>query len=188
MYYKIKVKDHVRLPPTMYSGDIRESIVKSIKKIYSGFISKELGIVIDVSSVDDIKDGIIIPEDGATYYETEFTLLTFQPELQEILIGKIKDITDFGAFITMGPFEGMIHISQTINDFVSFSKDKQLLGKETNRSLKINDECNGKIIAVSYKDINNPKIGITMRQEGLGKKEWIFDDLNNPKKTKKKKV
>jgi DNA-directed RNA polymerase subunit E' len=186
MYYKIKVLDHVRLPPTLYGGNTKEAITKAIKKIYSGFISKELGIVIDVTSVDDIKDGIIIPEDGATYYETEFTLLTFQPELQEIVVGKIKDITDFGAFLSLGPIEGMIHISQAINDFVSFSKDKQLLGKDTHRSLKVNDDCNGKIIAVSYKDVNNPKIGITMRQEGLGKKEWIIEDLTNPKKTKKK--
>jgi DNA-directed RNA polymerase subunit E' len=186
MYYKIKVKDHVRLPPTLYGEDIVESITKAIKNIYSGFISKTMGIVIDVTCVDSVKDGIIIPEDGATYFETEFTLLTFQPELQEIITGKIKDITDFGAFLSLGPMEGMIHIGQTINDYVSFSKDKQLQGKETNRSLKINDECNGKIIAVSYKDVNNPKIGITMRQEGLGKADWIQEDLNNPKKAKKK--
>jgi DNA replication protein DnaC len=44
----------------------------------------------------------------------------------------------------------------------------------------------GKIIAVSYKDVNNPKIAITMRQEGLGKKEWIVEDLSGVKKAKKK--
>ena len=186
MYYKIKVKDHVRLPPILYGKNTGESITKAIKDIYSGFISKTMGIVIDVIKVDDIKDGIIIPEDGATYYETEFTLLTFQPELQEIITGKIKDITDFGAFLSMGPIEGMVHIGQAINDYVSFSKDKQLQGKESHRSLRVTDECNGKIIAVSYKDINNPKIGLTMRQEGLGKKDWIEEDLNKTKKTKKK--
>jgi DNA-directed RNA polymerase subunit E' len=185
MFYNVKVKDHVRLPPTLYGDDTKNSIVKEIKNSYSGFISKEFGFVIDVCAVDDIKDGIIVPEDGATYYETEFTLLTFLPELQEVLRGRIKDITDFGAFLSMGPVEGMIHISQTMNDFVSFSKDQQLLGKESNRTLKINDECQGKIIAISYKDIHNPKIGLTMRQEGLGKKEWIDEDLNQTKKSKK---
>jgi len=186
MYYKVKVTDHVRLPPTEYSTSTEEAIVGVIKKDYSGLISKDFGLVIDVAGVDSIQDGIIIPEDGATYYETNFTLLTFQPELQEIILGKIKDITDFGAFLSMGPIEGMIHISQAINDFVSFSKEKQLQGKETKRSLKVGDDCLGKVIAVSYKDINNPKIGLTMRQEGLGKKEWIIDDLTNAKKTKKK--
>ncbi len=184
MYYKVKVKDHIRLSPKLYGEKTKDAIIKEVKTSYSGYISRDFGIVIDVCGVDDVKDGIIIPEDGATYYKTEFSLLTFKPELQELAIGKIKDITDFGAFLGLGPIEGMIHISQTMNDFVSFSKDKQLQGKETHRSLRVNDECVGKIIAVSYKDINNPKIGITMRQEGLGKKDWIIEDLTNPKKAK----
>ena len=45
-------------------------------------------------------------------------------------LGKIRDIAEFGAFINLGPIEGMIHVSQTMDDFVSFSKDKTLAGKE----------------------------------------------------------
>ena len=56
-------------------------------------------------------------------------------------MGKIKDIADFGAFINIGPIEGMIHISQTMDDFVSFSKDKTLAGKESKKVLKVNDLC-----------------------------------------------
>ena len=41
--------------------------------------------------------------------------------------------------------------------------------------------CKARIIAVSYKDVANPKIGLTMRQEQLGKLEWIEE--NNSKKT-----
>ncbi|MDX1561470.1 MAG: ATP-binding cassette domain-containing protein, partial [Gammaproteobacteria bacterium] len=37
---------------------------------------------------------------GAPYYASSFTLIVFEPEMQEILPGKIKDIADFGAFIT----------------------------------------------------------------------------------------
>ena len=66
----------------------------------------------------------------------------------------------------------MIHISQTMDDFVSFSKSNTLTGKESKRSLKIGDSCKARIIAVSYKDLSNPKIGLTMRQPGLGKDDW----------------
>src|SRR3989344_8020735 len=106
-----------------------------VKKEFDGYISDELGIVIDVDKVDTIGEGVIIPGDGASYYETTFTLLVFKPELQEVLHGRIKDIADFGAFMTIGPIEGMIHISQTMDDYVSFSKDKTLAGKETKKSL-----------------------------------------------------
>ena len=30
-----------------------------------------------------------------------------------------------------------------------------------------------RLIAVSFKDVSNPKLGLTMRQEFLGKLEWI---------------
>ncbi|MBN1156246.1 DNA-directed RNA polymerase, partial [Candidatus Woesearchaeota archaeon] len=142
-----------------------------------GFISKDLGIVVGVSKVSSIQDGIIIPGDGASYYATEFELLTFKPELQEIVLGRIKDIADFGAFINLGPIDGMIHVSQAMDDFVSFSKDKVLLGKETKRSIKVNDLCRARIIATSFKDLTNPKLGLTMRQKGLGKLEWMEEEL-----------
>ena len=91
-------------------------------------------------------------------------------------MGKITDITNFGAFLNIGPVDGMIHVSQTMDDFISFSKTKVLTGKETKQNLKVGDKCRARIIAVSYKDLANPKIGLTMRQPGLGKLEWIDED------------
>lgn len=177
MYYRITVKDHIRVPPAQFGDDLTAAITAQIKQKYDGFISKQLGVVVGVEGVNEVGQGIVIPGDGASYYQTTFTLLSFRPELQEVITGQIKDIADFGAFITLGPIEGMIHISQTMNDFVSFTKEKTLQGKESNRSLKIGDICNARIIAVSYKDVTNPKIGLTMRQEGLGKIDWIAEDL-----------
>ena len=181
MFYKTIVKDHVRVPPKLFGKDVETALLEQIKTEYSGYISKDMGVVIDVSSIENFNEGVIIPGDGAAYYETTFTLLTFKPELQEVIPGQIKDMADFGAFITMGPIEGMIHISQTMDDFVSFSKDKVLLGKESKKSLKVGDKCRARIIAISYKDVTNPKFGLTMRQKGLGRLDWIPDDLN-PKK------
>ena len=183
MFYKIKLSDHVRVPPNMFGMDINDAIVKRLKKKYEGFISKDIGMVIDIASVGEVKEGIIIPGDGASYYDTIFEVLSFKPELQELLLGRIRDIADFGAFISLGPIEGMIHISQSMDDFVSFSKDKVLLGKDTKRSLKNGDLCRSRIIAVSYKDITNPKLGLTMRQPRLGKLEWL--DEQPEKKGKK---
>lgn len=183
MFYKVIVKDHIRVPPKIIELGREESVIKMIKKKYEGFISQDLGIVIDVSKINEIGEGVIIPGDGAPYYDTTFELLTFKPELQEVVLGKIRDIADFGAFISVGPIEGMIHVSQTMDDFVSFSKDKVLVGKETKRSLKVNDLCRARIIAVSFKDITNPKLGLTMRQPYLGKLEWIQEQQT--KKVKK---
>jgi len=148
-----------------------------VRKKYEGFISKDYGIIIDVVDVKKIGDGIVISGDGASYFDATFELFTFRPEMHELVLGSIRDIADFGAFINLGPIEGMIHVSQTMDDFVSFSKDKVLLGKETKRTLKVNDKCKAKLIAVSYKDLSNPKLGLTMRQPFVGKYDWIEEDV-----------
>ena len=185
MFYKIELRDHIRVPPDLFNLDVNEAVIKGIKRRYDGFISKDLGIVIDISDVKDIGEGIIIPGDGASYYDATFELLTFKPELQEVVLGKIRDIVDFGAFINLGPIEGMMHISQTMDDFVSFSKDKTLAGKETKKVLKVGDSCRARIIAVSFKDAMNPKLGLTMRQQGLGRLDWIKEEEEEKPKEKK---
>jgi len=185
MYYKIELKDHIRVPPNQFDLGVEEAVIKRLKKKYDGHISNDLGIVIDVSGVKEIGEGVIIPGDGSSYYNTTFEVLTFKPEMQEVVLGRIKDIVDFGAFITLGPIDGMIHVSQTMDDFVSFSKEKTLTGKEKKKILKINDVCRARIIAVSFKDPLNPKLGLTMRQQGLGKLDWIEEEKEEVKEVKK---
>ncbi len=187
MYYKTKVQDYVRVPPSSFGDEQKLAIIKELKKKYSGYISPELGFVIDVSGVEEVGQGLILAGDGSTHYQVTFSMITFKPEMQEIVYGKITNVADFGAFINIGPVEGMIHISQTMNDFVSFSKDGVLLGKNTKRSLKVGDVCRARIIAVSYKDVSNPKIGLTMRQTGLGKEDWIDEPEEKKEKESKEK-
>ena len=187
MFYKVKVKDHIRVPPKAFNLSKKEAVPQNIKVSYDNFVSKELGLVVNVIDVGEVKEGVIVPGDGAAYYEAEFELLAFRPELNELVYGTVRDITDFGAFIDMGGAEGMVHISQSMDDYVSFSKEKVLQGKKTGQTLKVGDKCKARIIAVSYKDLHNPKIGLTMRQEGLGKMEWLEQPAVVTKETKETK-
>lgn len=181
MFYLIEIEDHVRVEPKLFGLPTIEAVEKQLKEMYKDYYDKELGKVIVVVDVLEVKEGIIIPGDGAVYYKSKFKLLVWKPELQELVYGIISEITNFGAFINMGIMRGMIHISQTMEDFVSFSKANSLLGKSNKRSLKQGDLCLARIVAISHKG-DEPKIGLTMRQPGLGKLEWIKED-----KTKKEK-
>ncbi len=190
MFYKTTVQDYVRVPPNLFGENTETAVLKVVKEKYEGFISQDIGVVIDVSAVKEIGEGVIIPGDGASFYETTFELITFKPEMHEVLNGTVKDIADFGAFMNLGPIEGMVHVSQTMDDFVTFSKEKVLSGRDSKRTLKIGDLCRARVVAVSFKDITNPKLGLTMRQQGLGKLEWIEEDKAKksapPKETKEK--
>jgi len=184
MFYLVNVEDFIRVEPKLFGLPTKEAVEQQLKKSYSEHFDKELGIVVAVAGVDSIEEGIIIPGDGAAYYKSNFQLVVWKPEMQELIYGTIEEITNFGAFINMGATQGMIHISQTMDDFVSFSKTNTLVGKASKRSLKKGDNCLARIVAISFK-LGEPKIGLTMRQPGLGRVEWIEEDKIKSKKATK---
>ena len=175
MFYEVLVTDHVRVEPNKFGLDTDEAVRVQLEESYSGFQDKDIGTVVAVLDVTDVKEGVIIPGDGAAYYESTFKLIVFRPELQELVYGTIEEITNFGAFMDMGVIRGMIHISQTMDDFVSFSDTGILTGKDGKKSLVQGDKCIARIVAISYKG-EEPKIGLTMRQPGLGKLDWVKAD------------
>lgn len=184
MFYLIDVEDHVRVEPRHFGLPTKEAVEKQLNESFVNRISKELGFVISVIGVTGVGDGIIIPGDGATYYKSHFTVLSWRPELHELMYGTIEEITNFGAFISLGPTRGMIHISQTMDDYVSLSKTGTLSGKVSKRSLAVGDNCIARTVAISYK-MGEPKIGLTMRQPGLGKVEWIEEKRRKEEKAQK---
>jgi DNA-directed RNA polymerase subunit E' len=175
MFYLTEVEDYVRVAPKLFGLPTGEAVEKQLKETYADYYDKELGKVVSVIEILEVGEGVIIPGDGAAYYNSKFKLLAWKPELQELVYGIISEITTFGAFINMGVMRGMIHISQTMDDYVSFSKSNTLAGKSSKRALKTGDQCMARIVAISHRG-DEPKIGLTMRQPGLGKLEWIKED------------
>jgi DNA-directed RNA polymerase subunit E' len=176
MFYIIEVEDHIRVDPKLFGLPTMESVDKQLKETYSDYYDKEIGKVISIINVLEVGEGVIIPGDGATYYRSRFKLLVWKPELQELVYGVVSEITNFGAFMDLGTTKGMIHISQTMDDYVSFNKSNSLIGKVSKRTLKSGDLCMARTVAISHKG-GELKIGLTMRQPGLGKLEWIKEDL-----------
>lgn len=175
MFYLAEVEDYVRVDPKLFGLDTAESVRKQLDETYEDYYEKELGKAVSVVEVIEVGKGVIIPGDGAAYYKCTFKLLAWKPELQEFVYGKVSEITNFGAFIDMGVMRGMIHISQTMDDYVSFSDSGTLAGKSSGRVLKEGDLCLARVVAISHKG-DEPKIGLTMRQPGLGKLEWVKED------------
>ena len=148
MFFITEVEDYVRVEPKLFGLPTGEAVDKQLRESYVDYYNKELGRAVAVIEVLSVGEGVIIPGDGAAYYNSRFKILVWKPELQELVFGVISEITNFGAFIDMGVMKGMIHISQTMEDYVSFSKANVLLGKTNKRSLKKGDTCLARVVAI----------------------------------------
>lgn len=189
MYQIVTVEDEIGVPPVKFNMDLNTSVQESISEKVEGKIDNEIGIVLSVVDIDDVGEGKILPGDPSIHYPVKFKILTWMPKNHEIVEGEIVDITEFGAFIRVGGFDGLIHISQVMDDFVSYDeKNTQLSGKQSRRILKEGDGARARIISISFKDTN--KIGLTMRQPYLGSLKWSdakAEESKEPKEAKPKK-
>lgn len=185
MFYLIEVQDYVRVEPKLFGMPTAKAVDKQLRETYADYYDEEMGKVVEIIKVLEVGEGVIIPGDGAAYYNSKFKMLVWKPELQELVYGIISEIEDFGAFINMGVMKGMIHISQAMDDYVTASKAGSLSGRSSKRTLKTGDLCLARIVAISHKG-DYPKFSLTMRQPGLGKLEWVKEDkLKREKQAKK---
>jgi len=170
MYRKVRLVDIIRIPPQRLEEDLEQVITETIRDKLEGRIDKSLGSIVAVLDIVDIGEGHILVGDGAVYYEVTFDAIAYRPELQEIVEGQVVEIVAFGAFVSVGPIDCLVHVSQVADEFMSYDeKNSRLVSKESNKSLGEGDSVRARIVAVSLNehDARESKIGLTMRQVAL---------------------
>lgn len=175
MYKTMTAYDRVRLPAQFFSMQLKNGLTQILREKYERRIERDTGIVLSIWDVEPEGDGMVIPSDGAAHYDVKFQALVFNPEVNEVIEADVSEIVDFGAFIQLGSLEGLIHLSQITNDFLSYNKkNATFVGKESKKALKKGDRVYAKVSTVSLKNtLADTKVGLSMRPEGLGKLDWI---------------
>ena len=183
MFAIIHMDDVVRIPPNMMKKSLNETTMEILKEKYESMINPELGYVIMIIDAKTNKIGKLVSGDGATFHKVSFKALTFYPKMQEIVEGEIVEITDFGAFVRIGPTDALLHLSQITDDYLkSDIKQGLIIANQSSKSLRIGSKMRARITAVSLgKGSSMGKIGITCRQPFLGSFEWINEEVEKTK-------
>ena len=169
MYYVAKVDDKVRFSPSYLNMNREKAVKKIIQEKYERRINKELGFVLTIGEIEVKGNGRIIPGDGAIYYDVSFEALLFKPHVNEVYTSDIKEVVDFGAFASIGPIDGLIHLSQIGQEKYFYDKKAKKLASKRGKSLGKGEVVIAKISTVSMKaTTSDTKIGLTMRGPGLG--------------------
>jgi len=90
----------------------------------------------------------------------------------------VVEIRKFGAFVRFGPLDGLLHVSQIMDDRVNIDEHNQrLVGVESKKDLKVGYKVRARVVSLSLSEISprDSRIGLTMRQPALGRFEWIQD-------------
>lgn len=179
MYRIIQMSDTVRIPPEKMVEDLTVVTAKLVQQSFEGRLNKTHGITVIATNVRPDGQGQVIHGDGAVYQKVAFDALVFKPDNQEVVDGIVAEVVEFGAFVHIGPLDALVHMSQVMNDFMTADvHNERLIGKETGRTLEVGENVRARIVTASLNELSprESKIGLTMRQPGLGKFEWIEED------------
>lgn len=184
MYHKLMLEDMVRVPPQRLGEKLEKVILDVLQEQLEGSIDKEIGIFICVTKVGEVGEGEIVPGDGGVYYNVKFEAVVLRLALQEVIEGIVVETTSFGAFVSLGPIDAMLHVSQISDEYINYDeKNARLICQESKRFIGVGDVVRVRVVTLSLneREPRDSKIGLTMRQAGLGTALWLEEEMNNEK-------
>ena len=179
MYKRVRLTDTVEVPPRHLADVSPELVKRLLQDKLEGRMDEDVGSVVSVTAVHDIGDGAVLPNRPGVYYEAAFDAVTFDPQMQEVVDGEVVEVVNFGAFVGIGPVDGLLHVSQISDEYLAYDEEnQQLASRDSNRVLSVGDAVRARIVTKSI-DERNPrdsKIGLTAKQPGLGKHGWLEEE------------
>ncbi len=189
MYYRIQLLDKVRVPPHRLGEELRGVILDVLQDQLEGSIDKEIGVFIAVTRVLEIGEGELVPGDGAVFYDVTFEAVVLRLSLQEVTEGVVVETTSFGAFVSLGPIDAMLHVSQISDEYISYDeKNSRLVCQDSKRFIAVGEGLRARVVTLSLneREPRDSKIGLTMRQSGLGTLRWIEEEMIREREKKEK--
>ncbi|GFO96099.1 DNA-directed RNA polymerase [groundwater metagenome] len=178
MYKKMRLADTVRIAPELLGAPVEAAVKLALRDKLEGLVDKTIGAIVAITDVIEVGEGHILAGDAGVYYDAVFESVTFMPEIQEIIEGTVLEVVEFGIFVGIGPLDGLVHVSQLTDEFMSYDeKNSRLITKESGRAITVGDRVRARIVAVSLneREPRDSKIGLTMRQHALGKLDWLVE-------------
>ncbi|MBO3798957.1 MAG: DNA-directed RNA polymerase [Thermoproteota archaeon] len=175
----IELEDVVKVPPSRLGDPVTEIFKNVLKDKYEGMVIEGIGYIILLVDYEFNPVGQISPGDGHSYHKVRVKVLSYYPEVNEVVEGRVVEVEEFGVFVRLVTTDALMHVSQITDDYMDYNSSQGILvGRQTKRIIQKNDWVRARVAAVSIgRGAMTDKIGLTARQPFLGKSEWIEEDI-----------
>src|SRR6056297_1430517 len=179
MYKRVRLKDTVEVPPEQLADVSPQRVKGLLQDKLEGRMDEDVGSVVSVIEVHEIGEGTVLPNRPGVYYEAEFDAITYDPDMQEVVDGTVVEGVEFGAFVGIGPLDGLLPVSRISTEYLAYDgENQQLASSDTNKTLGVDDAVRVRIVtkSIDERNLRDSKIGLTAKQPGLGKHEWLAEE------------
>jgi DNA-directed RNA polymerase III subunit RPC8 len=105
MFVLDRISTHVSLDPSALNDHTHDAIASSLKDQYTDRIVPDVGLVISVYDLLYIGEGCVYHSQGHVYYSVVFRAVVFRPFVSELLVGRIRQMSDAGLRVSVGFFD-----------------------------------------------------------------------------------
>ena len=105
MFILSEVSDLVPIPPHAFGIPIEEALTNELSKKYANKVIKNLGLIVAIWDLLEIKEGKLKPGEGSAFVETRFRCVVWKPFVGEVLTGWVSDCTSEGIRVRMNFFD-----------------------------------------------------------------------------------
>lgn len=179
MIYRFHIKDMVAIHPSLFKEGLIKAAEKQLYQKYLGLYDEEIGYIIAIKDIKIDPVGRIISEDGSSNHKVEFDVYTFKPLKGEVVEGEVVGIENFGIFVRIGPVDALVHKSVLLDDIVDINKiENVVVGRKTGKVIKKGDIVRARVLDFSHpRGFSLMKVALYMKSKGLGKVEWLNEDV-----------
>lgn len=177
--YTLEVReDTIRIPAEYIreGQSLSQHVDRLAHQAFEGKFDDDDNFVIVTYDHEMIGRGRIIHGDGAIYQNVRFKAVLFRLDSNEIVDGAVSEVLEFGAFVQIGPLEGLLHKSQILEEPVQINQNEgKIIGSRSGAQLSIADPLRSRVVTLSLNthDPRSSKIGLTCKQPGLGAHSWL---------------
>ncbi|KAI9019033.1 RNA polymerase Rpb7 [Hyaloraphidium curvatum] len=105
MFFLKDLTHTILLQPQYFGAGIREELKRRVAQEKEGTCDGRFGYIIAVLKVDDVQPGVIQVGTGCAEYLIRYQAVVFRPFVNQVVDGKITQVSKVGFFADVGPLE-----------------------------------------------------------------------------------
>ena len=183
MYSLITREDTIRIPAEYIRAGrkLEEHIDELAHDAFEGRFDENEDYTLLTFDHEAVGRGKIIHGDGAIYQNVRFKALIFTMENNEVVDGAVSEVSEYGAFVRIGPVEALLHKSQILDEPVQVhlsAQNKRIEGSQSGKHLEEGSPVRSRIVSksINQNDPRSSKIGLNCKMDGLGAFDWLGEE------------
>jgi DNA-directed RNA polymerase subunit E'/Rpb7 len=157
MIKDIIITEQITIPPKLLNDKLMSTIESIFSKKVVGRCDDNIGYIMELIQIQNIKGGNIIGENANVIYDVSAKVKSFMIDKDEVIKAIVTKIDNKGLFAQAGPFQIYVSVSKIPSSYRF--ENGSFIKSDGSNIIKLNDMISIKVIGKKLSGINKMVVG-----------------------------